>query len=104
MNDEEKHIKVEEVEVEEEKTAAVTTVDWLQDKKGPRYRCIIDGRQYIQTSRKLKQPRAPKVPRVFTEEDRLRRKIYMVEYRRRDKKKMMMLEKLVVELSKDENQ
>ena len=51
------------------------TVEWLADRKGPKYRCNINGHEYIQTQRK------PTKPRLLSEGDRAKRRVYMKNYR-----------------------
>ena len=73
-------------------------VEWLKDKKGPLYRCKINNIEYIQTFRKERKP--PK-PRVLSDDDKVKRRTYMKNYRRDERAKMVALEKLVSSLQNE---
>jgi hypothetical protein len=90
----------------------VPVVTWIPDpiqKDDEKYRCTIDGIQYIRSCRKLKVPRVKKIkpPRVLKirpvplsiEERRDARKKYMVTYRREKKEKMKELKKEIQRLT-----
>ena len=67
-------------------------VNWLVDKKGPKYRCTIGEHEYIRTNRKERKP--PK-PRILSEDDKVKRRVYMKQYRRDQRAKLVALERLV---------
>ena len=83
-------------------TTKEDTVVWLKDSKGLRYRCVIDGCEYIRTNRReRKKPKR----RVLSEDDKVKRRVYMKQYRRDERAKTIALKRLVADFEqrKDED-